>query len=1012
MSLAGPLAVREETLVENNRPNFYKTATRSEKVNYRSLEEQVLQAVYKLADGIPTLLQFTRQKVKHYLQQTVHLGIDPDPDKTMVTLSYRKLPNPTLGSINNLTQLIIDNIHPNSRQSRVISLTQLMLENIGSVQDPYVMTEVLAVYLADQDGQRIRYPANGYFITLTGGEVARMVRSIDVGGSYEILLREEMNKPEYKTAWQTAYLANMKFKGYEAALRGDEVFKATLIDKAFNPPMSKKRVALWLDAVLQSPTAETRALVMGRKVHVYGLLLGGSVGAGGQHGTMRGAVSINGALIISDQDGPDIKGTVGVYFPDSPDGNDFHEFSDLGDGVAELLQREEWQAYFRSRISTLDPEEIKRIVGQQGGRPLIRGSLITGDLLEALHRAYVNFHSAYADHRSNSNEDIRRRTLARIALVVVELVLELAVMLLVPGFQMLRRAMQTGLLVLRTGAVPLNLKTLAFVHKVANYGGRGLARGVVVPSRGQSSFLAVTARQNQGEALAGLPLEKAIYSRYAVTDTSVIRGLTADAQGFYRATGSVTRPVYVQQPDGTVFRVHDHTQLKATEATIVDPVTGLSIRSSGVMRSTVARMPNGEWRAVGFGQGGGKRPADTSSQPGSSKPKVPAISPSAVSNSIRTAGNWDTQIMDLVPSIVTRLPSWPQNRSLLIIDQIAAERGWSVRFTPGQAETIYPLSVHPDRSATDIVLRRTAQNHYSLVLSDRDVQIPADGDCFFNAIARGLNEGQAQGTFSMQGLRNAAADYIDQHPELSQYLVPQATGVGEALFENASSLRKLLGEAALRDLTRIIYRSPNPYRLFRPTLKYLDVYTDNIRRRILMKSDNTEVFPSVVLRNIGRLLPVRSPARPLPSISPYSTQERQSLRSYFENFLLSPIEDRYIAELLDNKYLLPTEDVAHIMLEYGVTARELVNHHPRSPDYYVLYNPLTHGLLDDNALAELLDDACLVYRRDLKDLKGRLERQGRSLGDSDLLGEYIYAENAKRTIDLLRASLERLPDLS
>ncbi|XVN18111.1 hypothetical protein QZH46_23105 [Pseudomonas corrugata] len=106
-------------------------------------------------------------------------------------------------------------------------------------------------------------------------------------------------------------------------------------------------------------------------------------------------------------------------------------------------------------------------------------------------------------------------------------------------------------------------------------------------------------------------MEETLYRRYAVADRSVLRGVSADAQGFYRptitdsVTGRSARQVYVQQPDGTVFRVHDHTSLKAIEATIVDPATGLNIRSSGVMRSTVARAPDGQWHAVGFGLGGG-----------------------------------------------------------------------------------------------------------------------------------------------------------------------------------------------------------------------------------------------------------------------------------------------------------------------------------------------------------------------------------------------------------------------
>ncbi len=768
LSLDGPLGVRNTALAEKNRPNLYKTATGTQKETYRRLEQEVVQIASKMGRrSLVTLVQFTREKITHYLQQNVHSGIEPDPDKTQVTLFHGDSANP--------------------RQSRTTSLTQLMLDNVRPEQYPNAMREVLPVHLVDKEGERIRNPANGYFFTLTGGELAAMATRIDAGGNYEVLLREEMNKPDYKTDWQAAYVANMKFKGYEAALRGDEVFKAVVIDNAFDPPVSKKQVALWLDAVLKSPQEQARAPVMGRRVHLYGLVLGGSAGAGGQHGTLGNAVSIDGALIFSDQDGPDIKGTVGVYLPDSPDGNDFHEFADLGDGIAQLLQQEAWQAYFRSRISTLDPDEIKRTLGQQQGRPLIRGLKITGDYLEVLHRAHVSFHSAYADHRSNSNLDVRRQLYSKVVQVTIEALIDLASMLLVPGYQMLKPALRTGWFLFETGIVPRNLQTLVFVHKVVNNASRVLARTVVVPSRGQSTFLALTARQSQAEAVAGLPLEKAVYSRYAVQDTSVLQGMTADAQGFYRvivkdpATGKViARPVYVRQPNGTVLQVHDQTRLKATEATLVDPATGLSIRSSGVTRSTVARMPNGEWRGVGFGRGGGKRPAASIPEPGPSKVRV-------ISTSIRTPRSWDHQIMDLAPSLMTRLPGWPQSRSLLIIDQGGVDMGWSVRFTPGQAAVTYPRMGHPGRSDSDIVLRRTHQDHYSLMLSDRTVVIPADGDCFFNAVARGLNEGWEQGPFSIQGLRNAAADYIEAHPELSDFQVRHATAQQQALFESAPS---------------------------------------------------------------------------------------------------------------------------------------------------------------------------------------------------------------------------------
>ncbi|SDG83235.1 dermonecrotic toxin domain-containing protein [Pseudomonas thivervalensis] len=999
LALAEPLAVRQQTLVENNRPGFYRAATRSEQAHYRRLEGQVFKAVYALGGGVQTLLQFTRQQIRQYLERTVYPGIEPDPDKTMITLFQGGNARPS--------------------QFRSSSLTQLMLDNLRPHQYPNAMREVLPVYLLDRHGQRVKHPANGFFVTLTGQQLARMANELDVGGRYETLLRREMNKPQYKAAWQAAYLANLQFKGYEAALRGDEVFKASVLDKAFNPPRSRKRVALWLDAVLGSPTAAGRAWVDGRKVCVHGLVLGGSVGAGEQRDALNNAVSIDGVLIFSDQDGPDIQGTVGVYFPDSPGGDDFREFADLSDGIAGLLPEEQWQAYFRSRISTLDPGQIKRLLGQQGGRPLIRGVLLSGDLFEVLHKAYVEFQSAYADHRSNSNRDISHQTAVKLAMMTVELIFDLAGLLLIPGFQLLKRAIKTGLLVLKTGAVPTNLPTLAFVDRVANHVQKGLAGGVSVPVRGKSTFLAMTARQNPAEASAGLPLEEALYRRYAVTDTSLLQGVTPDPQGFYRptltqnATGSVTRPVYVRQPDGTVFRVHDHTRLRATEANIVDPATGLSIRSSGVMRSTVARMPDGEWRAVGHGWGGGKRSRGTSPQPGPSNPKRPAALPRSAANLVRTPNEWDVEIMDLVPALITRLPNWPRNRSLLIIEQRPERQDWSVRFTPGQVERAYPAIDHPLRSGADVVLRRIGENHYNLVPSEgNEIEFDADGDCFFNAVARGLNEGQAPERFSMQGLRNDVADYIDLHPEVNDYLVAQPSVIQQALSDNARTLAEIMDEQAVLDLTQVIYGGANPHGLFQPIRNYLDLYGRALGRRELSQAKRGDL-PREILQYIGSYLSPRPPGRLMLSSIPYYTQKSQALQAFFEDVLLQPIDSREIAELLNNEFLMLSQDVMHIMLEYGVRARNLTDHHPRNEMAYVKYDEAVHGQLTDDQLDEQLKGALLVDRDDLKDVARRFERETGTViaDDIDLMDQFMYYDRVEDLTDLLIVSLERYPVL-
>src|SRR3546814_11955945 len=101
------------------------------------------------------------------------------------------------------------------------------------------------------------------------------------------------------------------------------------------------------------------------------------------------------------------------------------------------------------------------------------------------------------------------------------------------------------------------------------------------------------------------------------------------------------------------------------------------------------------------------------------------------------------------------------------------------------------------------------------------------------------------------------------------------------------------------------------------------------------------------------------------------------------------------------------------MLEYGVRARQLTDHHPRDQLAYVKFDQARHGHLDDDQLEQLLDGAYLVDRDDLDQVKLRFEREtGRVIDDdSELMEQFIYYDRAENTRDLLIASLARFPDL-
>ncbi|MBT2338641.1 hypothetical protein J7E36_05615 [Pseudomonas fluorescens] len=328
-------------------------------------------------------------------------------------------------------------------------------------------------------------------------------------------------------------------------------------------------------------------------------------------------------------------------------------------------------------------------------------------------------------------------------------------------------------------------------------------------------------------------------------------------------------------------------------------------------------------------------------------------------------------------------------------------------------ESGYPTGTHPLRSDTDLVLIRTGENHYTLRLAgNTDVTFAADGNCFFNAVARGLNEGQAQPAFSMQGLRNETAAYIDLHPEMSHYLVAPPTGLQQALADNARSLEHLLGKDTVFDLSQIVYGTRNPHNLFQPLVKFLSLYADDVARRTLNRAWDADLPPEV-LRHIGSYLSPRAPGRPVLSSVPYYTQNDQSLRTFFEDTLLGPIDRSEITELLNNEYLMFSQDVVHIMLEYGIRARELTDHHPRNSLAYVRFDEALHRHLDEAQLEETLNGAYLVDRDDLKKARRRYEQETGNVmdDDTDLLEQHIYYDRADDLVDLLTVALERFPIL-
>lgn len=409
--------------------------------------------------------------------------------------------------------------------------------------------------------------------------------------------------------------------------------------------------------------------------------------------------------------------------------------------------------------------------------------------------------------------------------------------------------------------------------------------------------------------------------------------------------------------------------------------------------------------------------------------------------------------MDLVPSLMTELADWPRHRALLILDEISAGRGWSVRYSPGQAQVTHPTVRHPERSVSDVVLRRTASNHYQMLRNRRWEDVPADGDCFFNALAGALGDGGPPDGLTGQNLRARVADHIDQHPQVADYVVSRRTPVQQALFEVAYPLEGILGHPAFTALTRIVNgqsyesqlasamantpgliddwpdtarqlitrRTQNrgvlpvdvmpgleahlvPLGLFRPAIHYLNNIanwpSDRRNRQLLSTTSTGEArLPSELLQIIAAYLPSRNPTLGV-------FDRDRDIRAFLDNSLLpGPDRSQGLDRLLQRFarcYIWPSNDVLYILLEYGLTVQALTDHY-RAIGFDEAGDPLEPG---QDEIDRFLDDYLAFFER----YPGR-DRNDLFADREELLSSWRGHDAGQRSVALLREGLGRFADL-
>ncbi|NWB86395.1 hypothetical protein [Pseudomonas gingeri] len=968
----GLVAAHNRDVLESMRPAFYKTATRARQKQYRALEKKIVAAqrvLSELTRDIPTLNQFARQQAREYLHKS-YPGLDPDPDQMVIRFDV-----PEVKWHHWMT--VIDRAIFGD-QSHAMSLTELVINNLPAwkAEASKDIVVLMPTKLRDSKGDELVNPANGYHIVLGPDYIETLVKTCDVDKNYRALLHKTLqdDTPTSRaiaSATQALTLLTLKLKSLEAALKDNgEVFRAQVCTEVNGITLTEKQVPRWLETVLLSPEPASRLQVNGRDVQVCRLFLGNSFMARPPAGYwVPDPASIDGVLVFSDHlQGGQTVGTVGVYFPDSPDGNDICEFADLKTGVRELLNSEEWQGYFTQRIATANKSEIKHLLGLTGSGALVSCLPLRGHFIRELAQAGVRFQIRHADHRARSNAEVELRTRLNLVLTAAE-VLPTVSTLGAVGLRAARGTLITFNTLRATGLLPQDKGVFALVYR-ATEGGR--------------------------KVLATAP-----------------RAM---------ATARVPKRPFFNAPQ---------------------------------------RQPEGR---LGY-ELGGKRPAASplTPQPGPSRPRletptpnVPVVQTTAgrISDAIRRPGNWNTPIMDLVPSLMTELADWPRHRALLILDEISAGQGWSVRYSPGRHQVTHPTVRHPERTVSDVVLRRIESNHYQMWRNRRWEDVPADGNCFFNALAGAL-AGRGHSGHSGQNLRARVADHIDQHPQVADYVVSRRTPVQQALFDVAYPLEGILGNHAFAVLTRIVngqsYESqlasamannpeliddwPDSARqlitlraenngvlpvdllsrieehlavlgLFRPAIRYLNNIAnwpnDRQNRQLLWTTRTGEAhLPAELLQIIAAYLPFRNPVQGL-------FQRDRDIRAFLNHTLLpGPQLSQGLDRLLQRfarRYIWPSNEVMYILLEYGLTVQELTDHYRA-----IGFDDAGNRLEPDPAeIDRFLDDYLAFFERNPE----RNNRDDLFVDREALLSNWRAYDEGQRSVASLRVALGRFADLS
>ncbi|WP_157632980.1 dermonecrotic toxin domain-containing protein [Burkholderia ubonensis] len=350
----GPLKERDLRLIEQNRPDWWKRSTDSDKRKLETYQDQAERDAARLEareSEIPTVEEHTADAIRKEWGQK-YPGIDPD--KVEVELKFR-LPSEGPNRLN-----------PNPKprfEIKKVTLTQYVMigrklaqattaddtDIAGLIFDRLPGTSIARSFRKVEVSATIKDENGDVVQTLHASDLNALARKLDVGKSYETVVSDTY--PALREPWKKAYKSQMKADFQEAEMRGD-----------LSPGNDRIRYS-WVQAVLDNPDSTTRQKVGTHTIQTEELTI--DLRGPNNLSHVRDIFPVSGVLVIGAVDSyqEPSKGSpsVVVYTPNPPAGEPAVHLFDSREAISTSakFKKPEWVKYFKARIADVDVPKTK-----------------------------------------------------------------------------------------------------------------------------------------------------------------------------------------------------------------------------------------------------------------------------------------------------------------------------------------------------------------------------------------------------------------------------------------------------------------------------------------------------------------------------------------------------------------------------------------------------------------------------------------------------------------------------